>query len=375
MKKILLAAICWLPLSLMAQKAFTLRGKIGELGAPAMAHLRYFKDSTEVKDSVLLKNGEFTFKGQLSGPVQAELTLRPEGKIATGEDMLTFYLENSDISVTAAKYAYGATVKGSAVNDDDKMLQAIRGPYRKVADSVTKVYYGWTPEQKKDNAMIKDLRAIMRSTELRYNNANRAFIANHLNSYISLLVFKDLELAYDFNPDSAALKFARFPESLKTSRMGKRLAAVIELSRKTNTGVMAMDFTEPDTAGRPVKLSDFRGKYVLVDFWASWCKPCRAENPNMVKAYNKYKNNDFTVLGVSIDDPDGRNAWLAAVHKDGLPWTQVSELKGAKAKSAVLYGVTSVPANFLIDPSGKIIARNLRGEDLEKKLASLFSSK
>lgn len=375
MKKSLISILLLLPFAVAAQKEFTLRGKIGKLDAPAMAHLRYFKDGTEVKDSVWLHKGEFVFKGQLSGPVQAELTLRPEGKIVAREDVMTFFLENSDISVTAEKSVYGALVKGSVVNDEDNALQAARRPFRKVADSVTRVYYAWTPAQQKDSVLLKELRSIMRKTEEGYNNVNRTFIANHPDSYISLRVFQELELGYDFNPDSAAVKFARFPQELQSSPMGKKLAAIIETGKRTNIGVMAMDFSEPDTTGKVVKLSDFRGKYVLVDFWASWCKPCRAENPNMLKAYNKYKASNFTILGVSLDDSNGRRAWLGAVNKDGLPWTQVSELKGFKAKSAVLYGVNAIPTNYLLDPSGKIIGRNLRGEDLEKKLAVLFPSK
>jgi peroxiredoxin len=159
---------------------------------------------------------------------------------------------------------------------------------------------------------------------------------------------------------------------MRESFAGKLLAAINETGKKTNKGVIAMDFTEFDTTGKSIKLSDFRGQYVLVDFWASWCAPCRAENPNMLKAYNKYKSKNFTILGVSLDEEKGRRAWLGAVKKDSLPWTQVSELKGFKGKSAVLYGVTAIPSNYLVDPNGRIIGRNLRGEELEKKLGALF---
>jgi thiol-disulfide isomerase/thioredoxin len=121
-----------------------------------------------------------------------------------------------------------------------------------------------------------------------------------------------------------------------------------------------------------VRLSSFRGKYVLVDFWASWCGPCRQENPNVVKLYNKYKGKGFTILGVSLDKAGDKPAWLAAIKNDGLTWTQVSDLNGWSNLAARLYGVQSIPQNFLIDPQGKIVAKGLRGDDLDAALEKLL---
>jgi peroxiredoxin len=132
--------------------------------------------------------------------------------------------------------------------------------------------------------------------------------------------------------------------------------------KKTLRPGKAPDFTLTDTSGRTVSLSSFKGKYVLLDFWASWCKPCRFENPNVVAAYNQFKDKNFTIVSISLDD--NRQAWINAIHADGLTWNHVSDLKGWESQVAALYGVQGIPYNFLLDPEGNIVAEDVRGKEL-----------
>lgn len=171
----------------------------------------------------------------------------------------------------------------------------------------------------------------------------------------------------------AATKFpehhgiASINKTMQAEQQKAQAAAAASLLNKP-----APDFTLPDVNGNPVSLSSFKGKYVLVDFWASWCRPCRMENPNVVQAYNKFKDKNFTVLGVSLDRPDGKDEWIKAIKDDKLDWGHVSDLKFWESAVVPLYRFEGIPYNVLVDPTGKIIAESLRGADLERKLSEVL---
>jgi peroxiredoxin len=152
--------------------------------------------------------------------------------------------------------------------------------------------------------------------------------------------------------------------------MGQYIAQQIAEGKVNGNGTLLPDFSQPDTSGKAVSLSSLRGNYVLVDFWASWCGPCRQENPNLVAAFNKYKGKKFTVLGVSLDK--AKESWIDAIHMDGLNWTHISDLQGWQNSVAQQFQIFNIPQNFLLDPDGKVIGKNLRGPALERKLARVL---
>ena len=175
--------------------------------------------------------------------------------------------------------------------------------------------------------------------------------------------------------EKAQSAFLKIPDAYKNSPPGKSIPVLIGAKEKTQIGKVAPDFTQQTPDNRTLSVSGFKGKYLLIDFWASWCGPCRAENPNLVAAYQRYHDKGFEILGVSLDNASQKDAWVQAIQKDSLTWPQVSDLKGWDNEAARLYGIRGIPANFLLDPSGRIIARHLRGAQLTEKLEELFKDK
>jgi peroxiredoxin len=196
------------------------------------------------------------------------------------------------------------------------------------------------------------------------------FITANPASFAAVLLLDNYSTSLE--PSTVEDLYATLTHKYKDTRNGKSIAKTIEARKITALGKIAPDFSEADTLGTPIKLSAFRGKYVLVDFWASWCGPCRAENPNLVKTFNRFKDKGFTVLSVSLDQPGKKDAWIGAIHKDNLTWTHVSDLKFWDNDVAVLYGVKAIPTNLLLDKDGKIVAKDLRGAELDKKLSEFF---
>ncbi len=361
-----------------AQKGFTISGDVSKVkDLIAKVYLNYYADGKSTMDSAEVKDGKFSFTGTLADPVMGSLRAKyqevPGAKsmkaISYNRDIKQVFLENSKIKIASVDSFANATIKGSKSHTAYVSWTDLTKEETAQSAALNKEYSEFY--KKKDQAGMDKIDAAFDKLTEQKNIKNKQYLKDNASSPIAMFVLKQYA-GYDINADDVEPMFLALPEQLRASPAGKDMTEKLETAKKTGVGKMAMDFTQNDTLGIPVSLSSFRGKYVLIDFWASWCGPCRQENPNVVKAFDAYNSKGFTVLGVSLDQPTAKDKWMKAIHDDKLTWTQVSDLKYWKNDVAVQYGIQAIPQNFLIDPQGKIVGKNLRGEALNKKLEALF---
>ncbi|MGZ8545170.1 MAG: redoxin domain-containing protein, partial [Flavisolibacter sp.] len=327
-------------------------------------------------DSLQTSNGDFKFEGLIAEPVVANLTVKYKllpGEERAKRESLQIFIEPGKMEVAAKDSIKINSVTGSPSHLDYVNLSDRLKPYNVQMNQLYEEYarQGKAGDKQAVEKVVTSIRALEKEME---ENVYKTFVQANPNSPVGLYALKQYA-GYDIDADKVEPLFNGLPASIKALPTAVDLKERMVLARKTAVGQPAMDFTQNDTLGQPVALSSFRGKYVLVDFWASWCGPCRKENPNIVEAFNTYKDRNFTVLGVSLDQPNGKERWMAAIHKDGLTWTQVSDLLYWDNAAAKQYGIRAIPQNLLIDPNGTIIAKNIRGEELQKKLAELLPAR
>jgi len=253
-----------------------------------------------------------------------------------------------------------------------ELKAALADADKKLEDRAKLYYDAQAKKAKYDTIGLAQWRYEMKLLKDDRRQQEIAFIKAHPDYIASAEALKD---AVGYLPDDIRIYdkvFKGLSAAVQKSKEGMSVKKIIDAFMTVRIGAEAPLFTSPDTAGHPINLKDFRGKYVLLDFWASWCIPCREENPNMVKAYAQFKDKNFTVLGVSLDQKNKHDAWVKAINDDGLNWNHVSDLTYWDNAVAKLYAIRSIPQNFLIDPKGKIVGANLRGEELFKKLQELI---
>ncbi len=370
LKKIITLSLALLIFNSFSQKkekqfSFKVNGTVKNYTGK-IVYIHHKWDEKDFTDSTKLVDGKFTFNLKSTDPNMYWFT---NDRNINSNPNVIFFADQSDVkvelrgdSIAFSKIEGGQAQKDymeykTMINNFVLKQQQMQTDYNKAAGVG-------------DNLTMTSIRNDFQNLNASFIDGLKGFVKTHPKSPVSgFIIYNDMN-----NPaipmETVLEALGYIDKSIEDTKFIKLANKRVESLKGTMIGFKATDFSQNTPAGKPLKLSDYKGKYVLVDFWASWCGPCRMENPNVVTAYNKFKDKGFTVLGVSFDQ--NKDKWIDAIAKDNLSWDHVSDLKGWGNEVGKMYSITSIPQNFLIDKEGKIVGKNLRGPALEEKLSEII---
>lgn len=379
MKNKLLWLLTFVPGIALAQNNYQIKGTL-KGDSIKRVYLMYMNGYTPVTDSAEVKSGTYTLAGHVDVGQRAYLFDYNSRalKMPRTNGIAILFLSPGNINISHGSAFIVLNISGTSANETYKALQATAKPFDDELQGL-RIKMAELLKQK-DTIAANDVYAKIYALDQDYKEkVYGSFIKKNPQSPVAYFALMQLAgIGHGLDGQKLKHYFDLLPQHVKNSEDGRNFAKRINDAITFNTngaiGSTAQNFTLPDTSGKPVSLSAYKGKYVLVDFWASWCSPCRADNPHLVQAYKRFHSKGFDILSVSLDLQSRKQAWLTAIDHDGLTaWTHVADLDHDTNAAVKLYGVQGIPQNFLIDPNGKIIGRSLRGGDLEKKLAEVLN--
>jgi len=366
MKKLIsiLTVVLFLNFQAHAQDStFVINGKLEKIQNGTI-YLNIYKQGQTFKDSSVIKNGEFKFTGFVTTPYFASLTL-PDRH----QDYFTFYVEPTTMQILGRGDSLRLlSVKGSIVNSDDKLLKERMKSITKWEEADSKIYE--EAYKNKDHKVMDSLDQVDFDILAAKRKIVGAFVKEYPTSMRGAMAILE-NFAYYADASEVEPLYNELAPSVKNSIKGEEIKKMVDTYARVAVGKQAPDITEYTPDSSQMSLSSLKGKYVLIDFWASWCGPCRRENPNVVAAYNQFKDKGFTILGVSYDTKKDR--WLKAIADDHLDWNQISDLQGWQNASSDEYGIKAIPSNVLVNKDGVIVAKNIFGDKLTQKLKEVLN--